>query len=96
MGSNPPRRASLKTRAGKTRKSKRRQSTGTLTRQQDPGNIENYSYIDPEVKWAIGYNWQPAKEPKLDSSSDEEEIEQPLYQNEHVSIDVLLSDIRHS
>ena len=74
---------------------KRRRSTGSkMSKRQGPDKSEVYSYVSLEVEWALGRNRQPSKEPKLDSSSEEEdvEIEQPLYQNEHVSIDDLLNE----
>lgn len=79
---------------GKTEVSqfKRTRSTGRRSKRKEPDQSDAYSYVSLEVEWALGRNREPAKSPKLDSSS-EEEVAQPLYQNEHVSIEDLLYEV---
>ncbi len=95
LGSDVPGKTTDESQAAEKREAsqpKRRKSTGgkMSKRQGADQNDAAYSYVSFEVEWALGRHRKPAKSPKLDSSSEEEdfEVEQPLY--EHVSVDDLL------
>ena len=65
----------------------KRSITGSKnSKRQGNDRSESYSYVSPEVEWALGRHLNPSTKPKLDSSSEEEEVRQPLYENERVAI----------
>ena len=92
LGHNAPEGAARpeKTETSQARQIKRRRSTGSskrLSKRHGPDRNDAYSYVSLEVEWALGKHLTPSREPKLDSSSDEE-VDQPVYENKIVAVDI--------